>query len=115
MAVDKPRKLKLHLLNKNRQRTYIEALMLKEWTALQREANGVDYFFREEHALKIVSTPSYTTNYVLGTLVHIMEYYLGLGVELKLVNGGEDLLMAYWYWDFLLSTQLTIWLFGNAM
>mmetsp|Transcript_51875 Transcript_51875/g.60640 ORF Transcript_51875/g.60640 Transcript_51875/m.60640 type:complete len:862 (-) Transcript_51875:63-2648(-) len=100
--------LKVFLLNTCRQRTFIETLVLKGWSELHLEANAVDFYFREEHNLEPSKTPAFVSNWVLSQTVFMMEYHLGLGIELFLLNGHHDLAIAYWYWDFLLSTQLNL-------
>uniref|UniRef100_A0A7S1ZHY9 Uncharacterized protein n=1 Tax=Ditylum brightwellii TaxID=49249 RepID=A0A7S1ZHY9_9STRA len=115
--------LKVLTLNRNRQRAYMDALMMREWSALQREATAVDYYYREDVEVqkqqqliasspittaKPTTTTPYVTNYVLGIGVWLMEHHLGIGVELDLFCGEHDLSIAYWYWDFLLSTRLNI-------
>eukprot|EP00593_Proboscia_inermis_P003087 CAMPEP_0171296452 /NCGR_PEP_ID=MMETSP0816-20121228/5113_1 /TAXON_ID=420281 /ORGANISM="Proboscia inermis, Strain CCAP1064/1" /LENGTH=312 /DNA_ID=CAMNT_0011769897 /DNA_START=435 /DNA_END=1374 /DNA_ORIENTATION=- len=100
--------LKVFLLNTCRQRMFIETLVLKGWSELHLEANAVDFYFREEHNLEPSKTPAFVSNWVLLQTVFVMEYHLGLGIELFLLNGHHDLAIAYWYWDFLLSTQLNL-------
>eukprot|EP00567_Pseudictyota_dubia_P002919 CAMPEP_0197449580 /NCGR_PEP_ID=MMETSP1175-20131217/22096_1 /TAXON_ID=1003142 /ORGANISM="Triceratium dubium, Strain CCMP147" /LENGTH=130 /DNA_ID=CAMNT_0042981745 /DNA_START=301 /DNA_END=690 /DNA_ORIENTATION=- len=94
--------LKVLALNRNRQRAYADALMLREWAGLKIEATAVDYYFRQEKGLDN-QAPPFATNYVLYTTVWLMEHHLGTGVELGLFPGHHDLSVAFWYWDFLLS------------
>jgi len=100
--------LKLLTLNRNRQRTYMDVVMLKEWATLQHEAATVDLGFQDEFELDRATTMLYATNYVLLTTVGLMEYHVGLGIELGLFNGHYHLTTAFWYRDFLLSTRLNI-------
>uniref|UniRef100_A0A7S2SAQ4 NAA35-like TPR repeats domain-containing protein n=1 Tax=Eucampia antarctica TaxID=49252 RepID=A0A7S2SAQ4_9STRA len=74
---------------------------------IQKEASAIDYLFREEHKLDARTTP-YVTNYVLSITVSILEHYLSLSIELDLFTGHHDLSIAFWYWDFLMSTQLNV-------
>lgn len=97
--------LKLRLLNRNRQRTYLEAVILQDWTILQQEAHAVDVHYRKEKGLDN-SFPPYFSHYVLNTLVELMDLHVSVGIELDLFYGQEDLSVAYWYRDFLISTQL---------
>eukprot|EP00566_Odontella_aurita_P008196 CAMPEP_0113592378 /NCGR_PEP_ID=MMETSP0015_2-20120614/37801_1 /TAXON_ID=2838 /ORGANISM="Odontella" /LENGTH=666 /DNA_ID=CAMNT_0000498883 /DNA_START=46 /DNA_END=2043 /DNA_ORIENTATION=+ /assembly_acc=CAM_ASM_000160 len=99
--------LKVLALNRNRQRAYADALMFREWAGLKMEAAAVDYYYKQEKDSDLQSTP-FATNYVLHTTVWLMEHHLGTGVELGLFPGHHDLSVAFWYWDFLLSTQLNI-------
>lgn len=97
--------LKLRLLNRNRQRTYLEAVILADWSQLQQEAHVVDMHYRKERNLDS-SIPPYTSHYVLSYLVELMDRYVSIGVELSLFQGQEDFAIVYWYRDFLLSTLL---------
>ena len=99
--------LKVLLLNRNRQGTYIEGLMLKDWVTVQKEASAIDYLYREELKLDPRTTP-FATNYVLSTIIWILTHHLSLAVELDLFTGHYDLSIAYWYLDFLLSNQISI-------
>lgn len=98
--------LKLLLLNRNRQRTYLEAVMFPDWTALHGEAHAVDVAQRQELNLAVDMPPFYL-QYVLCTTVVLMDHFVTLGIELELFQGQHDLGVAYWYRDFLLSTLLT--------
>ena len=100
--------LKLLTLNRNRQRTYIDALMVPEWNALKIDAGLADQSFQRGYGLDPATIAPFITNYVLCTTVWLMEHYLSLGVETGLFTTHYDLSTAYWYWDFLLSTQLGI-------
>jgi N-alpha-acetyltransferase 35, NatC auxiliary subunit len=97
--------LKLRLLNRNRQRAYMEAVIIQDWAQLQQEAHIVDVHYRKEKGLDNKSPP-YISHYVLGNLVELMDLHVTIGVELSLYQSQEDLAIVYWYRDFLLSTLL---------
>ena len=101
--------LKLYTLNRNRQRNYLDVVMLKDWNGLQEEAATVDICFQREFGLE--GNPGsmlYVSNYVLATTIGLMEHHVGLGIELEIFNGHYHLLTAFWYRDFLLSTRLNV-------
>jgi len=98
--------LKLRVLNLNRQRTYIEAVLLQDWTSLQNEAHLVDVHYRQANNLDN-TTPPYFSQYVLTTLVRLMDRHVSSGIELGIFYGHHDLSFAYWYRDFLLSALLS--------
>ena len=120
---------KVLLLNRNRQRPYIESIILKEWAHLQHESQKLDYYLRpppndvnpypsnatsnhsghNTSSSTTISPPLYMTHYVLSHTLNIMEHYIGLSIELQLWKGGTDASMVYWYLDFILSTQLSVW------
>lgn len=114
--------LKLSLINPNRQRQYMidNLQILHEWSGLQQEANKLDYYYKQNSSHHHSSStkfsesassdqpPSYMTNYTLSYTLQVMEEYISLGMELKLLNNGSDYSVAYWYWDFILSTRLNI-------
>jgi hypothetical protein len=95
--------LKLLVLNRNRQRTYMEAIMFHDWASLQQEAHVVDASYRQELGDDI---PCYFTHYTLYTTVWLMDHYVAVGIELSLFCGHHDLSVAFWYRDFLLSSLL---------
>ena len=97
--------LKLRLLNRNRQRAYLEAVIIHDWAQLQQEAGIVDAHYRKEKGLD-ARFPPFISHYVLSSLVELMDLHMSIGVELSLFHGQEDLAIAYWYRDFLLSTFL---------
>jgi hypothetical protein len=97
--------LKLRLLNRNRQRAYMEAVIIQDWSQLQQEAHIVDVHYRKEKGLDNRSPP-FVSHYVLSNLVDLMELHVSIGVELSLFRGHEDLAVVFWYRDFLLSTLL---------
>jgi Mak10 subunit, NatC N(alpha)-terminal acetyltransferase len=98
--------LKMLVLNRNRQRTYLEAIMFPDWTTLQGEAHSVDAVHRQELNLG-ENLPPFFLQYVLCTTAALMDHYVALGIELELFQGQHDLGVAYWYREFLLSTMLT--------
>jgi len=95
--------LKLLVLNRNRQRSYMEGVMLHDWSSLQQEAHGVDAAQRNEFG----TTNPFFTQYALWVTVRLMDHYVALGIELELFQGHYDLTMAFWYRDFLLSGELS--------
>lgn len=97
--------LKLRLLNRNRQRAYMEAVIIQDWAQLQQEAHIVDVHYRKDKGLDSKSPP-YISHYVLANLVDLMDLHVTIGVELSLFQSQEDLAIVYWYRDFLLSTLL---------
>lgn len=97
--------LKLRLLNRNRQRAYMEAVIIQDWAQLQQEAHIVDVHYRKDKGLDSKSPP-YISHYVLANLVDLMDLHATIGVELSLFQSQEDLAIVYWYRDFLLSTLL---------
>lgn len=98
--------LKLLLLNRNRQRTYLEVIMFPEWITLQREAHALDMINRQDLNVRDKFSPFFL-QYVLCKTVELMDHFVALGIELELFQGQHDLGVAYWYRDFLLSTLLT--------
>lgn len=102
--------LKVLALNRNRQHTYLDALVIKEWPVLQEEARALDYLFRQEFGLEsqTATGPAFITNYVTSLTVGIMEHYIFLSVELGLLRNHHDLAISFWYWAFLSSTRLNI-------
>ncbi len=99
---------KLLTLNRSRQRTFMDALMFRDWADLQRDAALVDVSFQQEFQLTGNHPTLFVTNYVLSVTVGLMEHHVGLGIELGLFNCHYHLSTAYWYRDFLLSTRLNI-------
>jgi hypothetical protein len=97
--------LKVLVLNRNRQRAYIDVVMVKEWSMLQKESAAVDFYYNQELGTNTKPIP-YVSNYTLSTTLGLLEHFMRLGVELHLFHGHHDLAIAYWYWDFLLSTCL---------
>lgn len=97
--------LKLRTLNKNRQRAYIEVVMLPDWTSLQNEANLVDMHFRQLNNLDS-NTPPHFSQYVLTLVIRLMERYVTSGIEQGLFYSHDELSHAYWYRDFLLSALM---------
>ena len=97
--------LKVLLLGRNRQRAFMDGIhMFQEWEMLRGEASVVDHSFQKEVGVKSL----YVTNYILSMTLELMEFHLAVGIELGLFTGHYHLGVAYWYWDFLLSTKLNI-------
>jgi hypothetical protein len=97
--------LKVLLLNRNRQRTYIEAVMFHDWSSLQQEAHVVDVTIRKEDGLTANSPPHFSF-YMLFITVDLMDHFVSLGIEMNVFCGQHELAVAYWYRDFLLSSLL---------
>ena len=97
--------LKLRVLNRNRQRAYMEAVIIHDWSQLQQEAHIVDVQYRKEKDLD-TKLPPFISHYILSNLVSLMDFHVSIGVELSLFRTHEDLAVAYWYRDYLLSTLL---------
>jgi len=105
--------LKLRILNRNRQRAYIEAVLLPEWIPLQNEAQVVDVHCHQQlrqlenggaGASSVSSPPTFFTRYVLSFLLHLMDRYVSSGIEVGLFhNSHHDLAFSFWYRDFLLN------------
>jgi Mak10 subunit, NatC N(alpha)-terminal acetyltransferase len=104
--------LKLKLLNRNRQRAYIEAVMLPEWVLLQNEANLVDYHCQQQLQGTGINggghsnhhpPNTYISRYVLSIVLRLMDRYVEAGIEVGLFSNHYDLSFALWYRDFLLS------------
>jgi hypothetical protein len=97
--------LKVLILNRNRQRSYIEAVMFQDWASLQQEAHIVDVTYRKDYGLDL-NAPPYFSLYILFVTVELMDHFVTLGIELQLFCGHHELASAYWYRDFLLSSLL---------
>jgi len=97
--------LKLRLLNRNRQRAYIEVVMLPEWISLQHEAHLLDVHYRRENGLDN-TTPPHFSQYILSILVQLMDRYVTLGIELGFGYDHVDISFSFWYRDFLLKALL---------
>lgn len=97
---------KVIILNRNRQRAYIEAVMFHDWSSLQQEAHIVDVTHRKESAANATAPPHFSL-YILYTTVELMDHFVALGIELGLFCGEHELAVAYWYRDFLLSSLLS--------
>lgn len=95
--------LKLLSLNRNRQRAYIEVVMLPEWDALQAEAGVVDMQVRQDPS---APTAPYFGNFIWSIVVSLMERYVTTGIELGLCYSHEELSFALWYRDLLLSLMV---------
>ena len=97
--------LKLRLLNRNRQRAYMEAVIIQDWSQLQQEAHIVDVHYRKEKGLDN-KWPPFISHYVLANLVDLMDLHISIGVELSLFQSEEELAVVFWYRDFLISALL---------
>jgi hypothetical protein len=97
--------LKAMLLNRNRQRAYMEAVMLPDWSTLSQEASVVDHHLMKDPAVG-PDIPPHFSHYALYLTIDCMDHYVTLGLELKLTCGDYELAVAYWYRDFLLSALI---------
>ena len=100
--------LKVLVLNKNRQRSYID-VMLGDWSVLREEAYIVDMTYHQEIQSNNASSelqPHFSL-YILCITIELMDNFVHLGVELKLLCSEEELGIAYWYRDFLTSSLLS--------
>jgi CRISPR/Cas system-associated endonuclease Cas3-HD len=95
--------LKVLVLNRNRQRSYIEAVMFHEWSTLFREAQIVDATYKKQNP----DVPPYFSLYILSIAIHLMDHFVALGIELNLFCGEHEITVAYWYRDFLLSSLIS--------
>jgi Mak10 subunit, NatC N(alpha)-terminal acetyltransferase len=101
--------LKLRLLNRNRQRAYIEAVLLPDWANLHNEAKMVDTHLHQQlcspqQQLVNVAPPTFFTRYTITIMLHLMDRYIASGVAVGLFqNNHHDISFAFWYRDFLLS------------
>jgi hypothetical protein len=98
--------LKVLLLNRNRQRAYIEAVMLQDWSSFRQEAHIVDMTFKKENPSLSESAPHFSL-YILCITIELMDHFVVLGLELNLFCGEHELAVACWYRDFLLSSLLS--------
>jgi hypothetical protein len=98
--------LKVLLLNRNRQRAYIEAVMLHDWSSFRQEAHVVDMTFKKENPSLSESAPHFSL-YILCITIELMDHFVVLGLELNLFCGEHELAVACWYRDFLLSSLLS--------
>ncbi len=97
--------LKVMLLNRNRQRAYIEAVMFPDWAALSQEASVVDHHLSKETTFG-PGIPPHFSLYALYLTIDCMDQYVASGVDLQLTCGDYELAVAYWYRDFLLSALI---------
>ena len=100
--------LKALCLDRHRERTFTESILLPAFGSLQNEAAAVDEVFRETNGLDSSSTPAYATNYTIVQTLRLMERHVGLGIELGLYPHWYDLSQAFWYRDFLLSALINV-------
>jgi hypothetical protein len=102
--------LKLHLLNRNRQRAFLEAVVLPDWSCLEDEAQIVDLQCRQEKksGSGASNDPAYFSRYVLAYCIRMMDRYVESGMEVGLFHSNwTDLSFAFWYRDFLLSALVS--------
>ncbi|KAL3944097.1 MAG: hypothetical protein SGBAC_001828 [Bacillariaceae sp.] len=95
--------LKVMVLNRQRQRAYIDAVMLIDWTTLIREAQLVDSALKQENP----GAAPYFTLYALTISIFLMDHTVALGLELDLFCSEHEIAVAYWYRDYLLSSLIT--------
>jgi hypothetical protein len=98
--------LKVMILNRNRQRAYIEGIIFPDWGVLSQEAVVADATLQQDQKLGPEMLPHFSL-YTLYLTVDCMDHFVALGIELGLHCSGYELSYAYWYRDFLLSTLLT--------
>lgn len=99
--------LKLLMLNRSRQRIFMDALIFKEWSALQSDATIVDATFQQEYELGSNAEP-FVMKYMVAKMAGFMEHYLSLGMELNLFPSHHSMMTVYWYLDFLQSTEVSM-------
>ena len=104
--------LKLFTLNRYRQKECIDSLLLPDWGVLQQEAKAVDFHFREEKESSPSTVNFPLTNWVLQETLEFMEKSISMAIQTKLFQ--EELDSAFWYRDFILSTQLNILTYSIA-
>jgi hypothetical protein len=106
---------RVRFLNRHRQRTYIEMIMIPEWIKLQNEAKLFDVHYQNQlqekqkgtvntnHNNTTLTEPIFT-RYVLLVQLRLMDRYVESGIEVGLFrNIVHDISFAYWYRDYLLS------------
>lgn len=93
--------LKVMLLNRNRQRTYIEAVMFPDWAALNQEAQLLDATMMKD--VRFGAPQPHFNHYTLYLTLDLMDHFVALGLELELLRGDFEIAAAFWYRDFLLS------------
>ena len=99
--------LKLKLLNRCRQRAFIEAILIPDWLVLQSEAHMVDLHYRRaaSHVVE-ANEPPYFSQFVLVVVLRLMDRYLSSGAELGLFCGYQEIASVFWYREYLLSALL---------
>lgn len=97
---------KVMILNRNRQRAYMEAIIFPDWGALTQEAIVADSHIKQHPPFGPETLP-YFSLYTLYLTVDCMDHFVALGIELGLHYSDYELSYAYWYRDFLLSTLVT--------
>ena len=98
--------LKVMMLNRNRQRAYIEAIIFPDWGVLGQEAVLADSALKQDPRLGPETLPHFSL-YALYLTVDCMDHFVALGIELGLHCSDYELSYTYWYRDFLLSTLMT--------
>ena len=98
--------LKVMMLNRNRQRAYIEAIILPDWGILSQEAVLADSAMKQDPRLGPETLPHFSL-YALYLTVDFMDHFVAIGIELGLHCSDYELSYTYWYRDFLLSTLMT--------
>lgn len=98
--------LKLMILNRNRQRAYVEVIILPDWGVLSQEAAVADTALKHDPKFGPDTLPHFSS-YALHLTVECMDHFVALGIELGLYCSGYELFCAYWYRDFLLSALLS--------
>lgn len=97
--------LKLRLFNRSRQRAFIEAVLLPDWSVLLEEAQQVDAVQQAEQNHESTTVPHFYF-FVLSVILNLIDRHISLGIELSIFQGGHQLMMAFWYRDFVLSANL---------
>ncbi|GKY96188.1 hypothetical protein MPSEU_000578700 [Mayamaea pseudoterrestris] len=102
--------LKLKLLNRCRQRAFIEAVSIPDWLGLQADAHMVDMYYRRDSGMaysnsNAVEAPHFS-HFVLTIVLRLMDRHLSSGLEIGLFWGYQDVAFAFWYRDYLLSALL---------
>jgi hypothetical protein len=101
---------KLLSINRCRQRSLMERCTFSDWMRIQKDARAVDYYITihfEARQRNKSSTPL-VTNWATLVTAWLMEHYILLSLELRLVHIRTELAYTYWYMNFILSVQLNI-------
>lgn len=98
--------LKVLVLNRNRQRNYID-IILGEWGGLRQEAYIVDMTHHNDIIGPTADLHPYFSLYVLNITIELMDQFVDVGVELQLFCNEHELAVAYWYRDYLTSSLLS--------
>lgn len=97
--------LKLKVMNRCRQRAYIEAVSIPDWLTLQAEAHVVDVQYRRRKGPDACDPP-YFSQFVLTTVLRLMDRHLSSGLELQLFCDFQELNAVFWYREYILSALL---------